>query len=346
MITKKFAINYLIDNFIIGEHLLRNNPTQDYMYAIDQYWKLLQPANNWYLMNPKIGKQRESYSDIQKTIVNYELFSNNYITIELIGGLGNQLFQIFTLLSYVIDNNYDYYLNNIITNGVRKTLYFDNVFKELKNKINSSIENSIIYNEISEFTYNKLPLLDNNYKLYGYFQAYKYFDHNKNKIIEILKLNNLIDKYKYLYDYNITISLHFRLGDYKAHNMHILDLSYYINSLELLIQKTNKNNWSVLCFYEKNDIIIINDYLNKLQNKFENINFIHINTSLQDFEQLLIMSLCKHNIIANSTFSWFGGYLNNNKNKIVIYPKIWIGYNYNGNNFNFKDLFIDSWIGI
>ena len=78
MITKKYAINYLIDNFIIGEYLLKNNPNLEYMYAIDQYWKLLQPDNNWYLMNPKIGKQRESYSDIQKTIVNYETFTNNY----------------------------------------------------------------------------------------------------------------------------------------------------------------------------------------------------------------------------------------------------------------------------
>jgi len=172
-----------------------------------------------------------------------------------------------------------------------------------------------------------------------------------NEISKINFPNNKINRISAIKNNNgaigcSNISLHFRLGDYKAHNMHILDLSYYINSLELLIQKTNKNNWSVLCFYIKDDIIIINDYLNKLQNKFENINFIHINTSLQEFEQLLIMSLCKHNIIANSTFSWFGGYLNNNKNKIVIYPKIWIGYNYNGNNFNFKDLFIDSWIGI
>jgi len=77
MITKKFANNYLIDNFIIGKYLLENNPEQKYLYAIDMYWKILQPNNNWYLFNPKIGKQKESYSDIQNKIINYELLINN-----------------------------------------------------------------------------------------------------------------------------------------------------------------------------------------------------------------------------------------------------------------------------
>jgi hypothetical protein len=60
--------------------------------------------------------------------------------------------------------------------------------------------------------------------------------------------------------------------------------------------------------------------------------------SIPDYEQLLLMSLTSHNIIANSTFSWWGAYFNNNINKIVCYPSLW-----NGSNNNVKDLFPDSW---
>ena len=73
LITKKFAINYLLENFIIGKYLLETYPNKEDIYSIDQYWKLLQPQNNWYLFNPKIGKQRESYSDILKNNVNYQV---------------------------------------------------------------------------------------------------------------------------------------------------------------------------------------------------------------------------------------------------------------------------------
>ena len=77
MITKKFAINYLLENFIIGSYLLEtginNKISNAYeLYAIDQYWKLLQLNSKWYIFYPKIGKQRESFSDILKTNVNYQ----------------------------------------------------------------------------------------------------------------------------------------------------------------------------------------------------------------------------------------------------------------------------------
>ena len=56
------------------------------------------------------------------------------------------------------------------------------------------------------------------------------------------------------------------------------------------------------------------------------------------------MSMCKHNIIANSTFSWFGAYFNNNPNKIVCYPSIWFGKLYK--HYCTKDLFDDKWIKV
>ena len=54
---------------------------------------------------------------------------------------------------------------------------------------------------------------------------------------------------------------------------------------------------------------------------------------------MLYMSLCRHNIIANSSFSWWGAYFNSNKEKIVCYPSVWFG-----NNMDTRDLCPETWI--
>ena len=66
--------------------------------------------------------------------------------------------------------------------------------------------------------------------------------------------------------------------------------------------------------------------------------------NLTEYEELLYMSNCDHFIIANSTYSWWGAYLSNNKNKIVICPNNWFGPELK--HYNLCDLFPTDWIKI
>jgi GR25 family glycosyltransferase involved in LPS biosynthesis len=70
-ITKKYAVK-LLNNFKIAEQLLTQVGRQVHPFCIDIFMKQLQKIDNWYCINPKIGKQMESYSDIEKRVVDYE----------------------------------------------------------------------------------------------------------------------------------------------------------------------------------------------------------------------------------------------------------------------------------
>jgi len=180
---------------------------------------------------------------------------------------------------------------------------------------------------------------------FGYFQSHKYFQDNLDKILDLLKFNEIQDKYNNNYDYENTISLHFRIGDYINYQEHhpVLSIDYYINSLDRLIKDTDKIDWNILYFYEESNKDMIDKNINILKEKYDKLNFISIDHKLDDWEQIICMSLCRHNIIANSTFSWWGAYLNENDNR-VYYPDTWFGSAKGSINYN--DLFLDSWIKI
>ena len=180
--------------------------------------------------------------------------------------------------------------------------------------------------------------------MFGYFQSHKYFQDNLDKILDLLKWNEIRQPYENKYDYNNTVSLHFRIGDYRLSHSHpVLSVHYYINAVKNLITDTNRDDWSVLYFYEKNDKTMIDKNIETLKTKYPKLNFISIDHDLDDWEQMICMSYCSHNIIANSTFSWWGAYFNNYPEKIVCYPKIWFRPT---KNISTKDLFPENWVKV
>ena len=267
------------------------------------------------------------------------------------GGLGNQLFQIFTAIAYALqehDNFSFFYYKNI---GYRET-YWDNFLIHLKKYTNTMNSVNVMTITEKDFSYNKLPKpFFKNILLNGYFQSYKYFEDYKKEILEMIHFQNHINRKKIMFDSlinnnNPTISIHFRIGDYiyLPKHYHILKYKYYFKALTHLIFQLNNIPLNVLYFCEEKDVEKVNVIINQLKENLSNIRFIQCPLHFKDWEQLLIMSCCHHNIIANSTFSWWGAYLNQNNNKIICYPSLWFGEK--KNHLDIKDLFPDNWIKI
>mgnify|MGYP003964813471 FL=1 len=282
--------------------------------------------------------------------------------------IGNQLFIIFSGISCAIDNS----INYAFCSGIKNTVfgncktYWDDFFIELKKDViiykHSELDylknTAQIHNEL-EFKYNYISLknydLNKDIFFNGYYQSYRYFDNNYDKIERILNINEKRNKIKeeLLYMFNKkTICIHFRIGDYiNIQHLHpVKSLIYYLNCLIELnnyLKKFNDSieNCNILFFCHSGDNIIINKYINLLNKKFNNkLTFIKVNDEIVEWEQILLMSCCDYFIIANSTFSWFGAYLCNNDNKIVYYPKIWFGPSYKQN--DTSELCPKNWIAI
>ena len=267
------------------------------------------------------------------------------ILIKLIGGLGNQLFQIFTVFGYYFTYNIPVaVMPNLMGKSTyyeqwKRQLYFDSFLKNFKQYIKTDLNISSSYKE-KGFNYTEIPnlQLDNSHNILldGYFQSYKYFDTYRDNILELLNyqayktdvLNKLPENERNLINNEITISLHFRLGDYKGkpHFHNILPLEYYQKSLELIQSNNVASNYYVFYFYEKEDREQINSHITSLITLYPNMTFIDIVYNFEDWEQMVLMSCCSHNIIANSSFSWWGAYFNDNDNDkdiTVCYPSRW-----------------------
>lgn len=177
----------------------------------------------------------------------------------------------------------------------------------------------------------------------GYWQSEKYFKHIESKLREeftpkvavSLKTIQLAGEIKQ----NNSVSIHVRRSDYitntHIHNYHgTCNEDYYYEAIKIVASKISTPKFYVFSdepeWFKKN--IKIN---------FP-VEYIEHNVGDKSYEDLYLMSLCRHNIIANSSFSWWGAWLNANTDKIVIGPANW----FKDTSKNTQDLLPSTWIKI
>lgn len=275
------------------------------------------------------------------------------ITCNLMGGLGNQIFQIFATIAYAIQTNSTVRFKNVDRLGVRFT-YWNSFFINLQPFLVNEFEQPLHALSERGFDYHELPLITSNQMnvlLYGYFQSYLYFEKHYPMIYQFLGIKKLKEQLfkdidKTPEHFNNIISIHFRIGDYKnIQDCHpILPTQYYKNALNYIQMKNPETQFVIYYFCEEQDIFVVESHIEKLSGEFPNYMFQRGNHLLADWQQMLLMSFCKHNIIANSSFSWWSAYFNDNPDKIVCYPSIWFGPKLSDK--NTKDLCPSEWKNI
>jgi len=233
-------------------------------------------------------------------------------------GLGNQMCVIAATLSLAIDNNVPAVFPDLAYPPY--AFYGNTIFSSLKVGGNKAfVENVFQETPFTSTVYNEIPFRDN-LCLRGHYQSYKYFYHNLDKIREAFRLpDNLTEiartKYAELLNMDNTVGMHVRRGDYMSlqSNYAILTEDYYLRALSeigdvsKIVVFSDDIEW---CIYNMSSLAERDAFFVKGE---------------MDILDLFLMSKMKHNVIANSTFSWWAALLNENHDKKVIAPIAWFG---------------------
>ena len=266
------------------------------------------------------------------------------LTAHLMGGLGNVLFIVATC--FALSKKYKVKLRfychpNLWRDSKRRMIQFYKMFKKFDIDSVNNRKSGITFRE-PYFFYDSITIDHRNHScIYGYFQSYKYFDAYKSEFIKMLhnpykdEVDHLLTEYllkqiatnqndgsvvesppsKKIQEVEF-VSIHVRRTDYLAlSDIHLnLDASYYNEAI---------SNFSK----EKSIFLIFSDDVEFIQKEplFQNLVNKYIVTNQDDEYCFWLMSACDHNIIANSSYSWWASYINSNPNKLVICPSKWFG---------------------
>jgi hypothetical protein len=230
------------------------------------------------------------------------------------GGLGNRLFQLAVSYGYAKKYNKECVINiNKYQNNPHSSIdYLNTIFSKVK-KVTFQPNYHINEPGHKNISYFNLSNHSGNVMLFGYFQCEKYFKEYRKDIKELLVLDSFSNVPK-----ANSIFLHVRRGDYTHIHLHggyNYDL-YYKNALDYMKKKYEKLNVYVF----SNDMEWCKSW--NLLSQYENYEFYFLD--LNELETLKFMTLCdKGGIGANSSFSWWGGYLNDFPDKTIIFPNRW-----------------------
>lgn len=270
------------------------------------------------------------------------------------GRFGNQMFQYAALKGIAANMNFEYTIPPVINKQIQCHNYgLFECFSLSSNKNVGLLENQNVVREsffhFDEDLFNKCP---DDMNILGFFQTEKYFKHIENDIRNDFTFHSSIfdpcNEMIKSFD-TLPIFLHVRRGDptlddrgFKWAYTECADqhppqpisyyekaLSYFSNDVPVIVFSDSPN-------WVKEQKLFSGDrfFISESDEKFEDGSFI-------PYVDLCLMSLCSGAIIANSSLSWWGAWLQTNPNKKIIAPKMWFGLTYASN--NTKDLYCEDW---
>jgi len=254
------------------------------------------------------------------------------------GRLANQMFQYASLKGIATHHGYDCmiaYHPDAVDDGIGNMLRTE-LFDSFDLKVRTGFFNAPTLSErVHNFDQKFFDECPDNVTLQGYFQTEKYFKHIEDEIREdfTFKDDILAPCKEMIGDIENPIALHVRRGDYvkNSDNHPPCTIEYYEAALKH--------------FDNDRNVIVFSDDFEWCNENFTDDRFL-ISENTDNRVDLCLMSLCSDFIIANSTYSWWGAWLSNNRNKKVIAPKKWFGTNGYTKYHNTKDVIPDEWTRI
>lgn len=244
----------------------------------------------------------------------------------LMGGCGNNLFQIAMCLAHSLKHDLEYCIPLSIVNphySNQKPLRFPNI------KYSNIVLQLTKFNE-QQFEYKEVPPIDD-VCFCGYWQSYKFFDDYRDEIMKAFGFDDLVTIP------NIC-AIHYRAGDFKNFpTIHpIVSTEYIIAAINQMISKGYKR------------FLVFSDDIPDIKEIIEGFNWYNdcifeYSEGQSDLEDLKLMASCSSNIISNSTYGWWAAYSNPNPQKTVVYPRKWFG---DALPHDTKDLCPKSWISL
>ncbi|MEJ0054748.1 MAG: alpha-1,2-fucosyltransferase [Bacteroidota bacterium] len=268
------------------------------------------------------------------------------ICIKLTGGLGNQMFQYALAKHYQSQNirtylDLEFYDNSehaairsfslsvfsitvpILPLFYKRYLYSQKAIWKIARKV---LRLSFEFVHESGHNFNDKYLhLTHHAVVTGYFQSQKYFDHIREEIVNDFNINQSLSSRNLGYLETIkkseSVSLHIRRGDYASNQATqekhgVLPSSYYMAAIKIVNNKIMNAEYFVFT----DDVSWVKENLGAVLNQFT---IVEGNSSENAWQDLFLMSQCRHAITANSSFSWWGAWLNKNPAKLVIAPEAW-----------------------
>ena len=275
--------------------------------------------------------QTRLYSDHLQEFQSYSFHNTNKrktLFVRIHGGLGNQMFQVSAGAALAQQHNMNFFIVNssvlkqtfthIDDNNYLLNTVFANFNKIDLAHINLSQVINFREKEEECFVYNPQIGFDNDVFINGYFQNEKYFLSIKNELLKMYKQNEVYSKFVETADAELakkSYFIHVRRGDYLNSDLYKFDTDkYYKIAIQHILSVTPDAHFIIV----SDDIEYCKRYA-----VFQNIQKTFMD--LPVLETLYLMSLCeKGGICANSSFSWWGSYLNENSDKVVVFPGKWI----------------------